>query len=834
MIRLRGGIEDPKAWLNIIYEGDYHGKWAGSKINDEGIIQRLKVAQQEAGFDCYVNLADISPTYPRGRKKTRKTDLIGTRWVWADFDPPKPSDDFDLEIWRTETFDALVKCDTVRIHYIIDSGRGFWAVAKLSKQVTPDDGDLVIRAYGQAVTAQTKIDYDRQSVDVSRIIRLPGTTNTKTKLVAQFHEALLPAEENLIDAEVWVEALKEKQQKELEEYKASTPDGSGKSTLSTTLREAIDKFNKDNVYNLNVCHELASQVEHVIGKSSGNYLEWAVEGRTSKSKGGLTCKLASGRFHIHSATLSNRFGIALPSPQASYDLLDMCVMAKFRTGGPTHTRHRTKRVDFLEEQGYYARKKTKQAVRTSIDASSDDDGIEAELEERKLIVDSELLQIAAGHTVPDRLMQETVSIWEENDWFNLVRLMAQKNDVPPAAVLMSTLVRCSAAVGGASESGVFRIGYSEPVPLCLYVILSGPVASGKTMSNKIAKRFSPQGIDGLNDGVNVVSAAGLAETYVIRDKETEHQTDTHTRAIFHYDEGEITSSRTTKEHGLAEGLRDIWSTGTLKQVRAEAKNTRHISNVGIGLTMGIQPGNHCAIIDDQWGLNERTLYAVVRDPYRLSKEDRRAIPDIPEMEQISPRVTTMCLEADDLLEEMRDAVADQSDMPDWAESIARKHGDLNLMKLSALMACIRDPLGMESSEVSIDDFRLGLLLMEMSNAARLLHEQAQTEKRAANQDAYLKKTVYKQRRTAEIKTELLEEDREDAESRAYVNIKKLAAKSDNGITLTEAQRKIPMSGSKAKELGMSISQLGRQILQEMIDDGVLEKRKKRYYLIHEE
>ena len=835
MTRLRTGIEDPKAWLSIIYGDEYQGKWAGSKIDEEGNVQRLHVPKSDPASDCYINLSDISTSYPRGRKKTRKTDIVGTRWVWADFDPPKVpiEGEFDasgnpkmqsvdgtvLDQWRTETFDTLLACETIRIHYLIDSGRGFWAVAKLSKQVPPDDADLVIRAYGQALSAQTKLEYDKQSVDVSRIVRLPGTINQKSKIAAQYYEVLIPEEENFIDADVWIDAIKEKQKREIEEYKPTRGPA-----LSLTLQEAITRFNNDHAYALGVCPELSAQVEHLQGKSAGAYLEWAVEGRTSKSKGGLTCKIASGRFHVHSATLSTRFGIALPNPSASYDLLDLCVMAKWQTGGPTHIQHRTCRVDFLEETGYYQRKKAKSEPIAEL--------LEDDLEETKKIVDN-IWKIASGAEVPDRLMNEVVNIWEENRWFANVLLVAQKNDVPPAAVLMSVLVRCSAAAGGAVDGGVRRLGYDEPVPLSLYVILSGPIASGKTMSNKIAKRFCPLEINAMNDGINVVSAAGLAETYVIRDKETEHQTDSHSKAIFHYDEGDITSSRTTAEHGLASGLREIWSTGTLKQVRAEAKNTRHIANVGIGLTMGIQPGNHCAIIDDEWGLNERTLYAIVRDPQRLAKDDRRAIPDIPPMEKIHPRLTTLCVEADDLLEQLRDAVVEEFTLPEWAESVPRRHGDLNLMKLAALMGCIRDPMGIEDNEITIQDFRLGLLLMEMSNAAKSLHEEAQSQKRAASQDKNLVKTVHRQRRQAEIKADMLHTDKEDAESITWVNIKKLGYEAKDGFTITEAQRKCAISGTKAKDIGTTVSQFTRDILQEMMDEGMVEKRKKRYYLIHE-
>ena len=833
MARLRMGSENPKAWLAVIYGDEYHGKWAGTKIDDEGNVLRLKVPQADPEHDCYINLADISPTYPRSRKKTRKTDIVGTRWVWADFDPPK--DIADLDAWREATFDLLISCDTVRIHYVIDSGRGFWALANLDAQVSADDGDLLTRAYGKALAKQLDLPYDKQSVDVTRIVRLPGTVNRKTGVCAQFHEVLAPASENQLDSKTWLEALKEQQEKILEEYQAAKKSSSD--SISLSLREAINKFNSDNAFDLSVSMELSTQVEHLQGKPHGDYLTWAVEGRSSKSKGGLTCKLATGRFHIHSETLSSRFGIADPDPRASYDLLDLCVMAKWRTGGPANSDHRKKRILFLTEAGYYQYVKSSKTSKTEkANKASDDDDLELQPLKKKEVQDKDsLLLIAAGLHVPDRLLESHVSIWEENDWFAQVLLMAQKNRVAPAAMLMSTLVRCGAAAGGAIEGGVKRIGFDEAVSLTLYVILSGAVGTGKTMANKIAKRFCPLDIDSMRDGVNIMSAAGLAEAFIERDIETERQVNFHKAAIFHFDEGDITSSRTAAEHGLASGLREIWSTGALKQVRASAKYTRYVEDVGIGLTMGIQPGNRCAIVDDSWGLNERTLYAIVSDPKRPTREERLAIPDVPNMVAVQPRRLILSKKVDDCLEELQDALMDSTTLPDWAGDLSRKHGDLNLMKLSALMACIRDPEGFDSDEVNVEDFRLGLLLMEMSNAARSLHEYEQAQSRSEINEKTVIRRAHEQILKEDIVSERQESALQDAMERTEFNIIK---KSDSKeFTFSQACNWCSKSTAWLSQRGIKRADFVREIIDKMVLEGSVTstgERNKKYLVIHKD
>lgn len=824
LARLRMGAENPKAWLAVIYGDEYHGKWAGTKIDAEGTVLRLRIPQGEEGFDCYINLAVVSPTYPRSRKKTRKTDIVGTEWVWADFDPPKDilDDDVELEAWRDTAFHSLISCDTVRIHYVIDSGRGFWGLAKLDTQVSPDDGDMLIRAYGQALAKQTGLAYDKQSVDVTRIVRLPGTVNTKTQITAQFHEVLLPEEENLLDTATWLEALHEQKKKELEEYQAA-PKSAG---LTHSLREAITNFNDDNKFNLGVDSALVACVEHLQGKPMGNFLTWAVEGRSSKSKGGLTCKIASGRFHIHSETLSSKFGITNPDPQSSYDLLDLVVMARHRTGGPSNPDHRKRRTEYLTESGYY------RAVKLEPRDTSDD----LELEEKPVVVNRDresLMLVASGLHVPDRLNGTAVNIWEENKWFGEVLLMAQKNRAAPAAVLMSTLVRCGAAAGGALEGGVRRVGFDEPVSLALYVILSGAVGTGKTMANKVAKRFCPLDIDTVRDGINVLSAAGIAETYIHRDAETDRQVDFSRIAIFHYDEGDVTSSKTTIEHGLASGLREIWSTGSMKQVRASAKYTRLIEEIGIGLTMSIQPGNRCAIVDDRWGLNERTLYAVVHDPQRPTREERLAIPEIPTMHQLQARRTILTKEVDDCLEDLQDALLDNTAFPAWAGELSRRHGDLNLMKLSALMTCIRDPEGMEGEEVTVEDFRLGLLLMEMSNAARSLHEFEQTDIRTAQKQSSIAQQAHAQVLKEEIIAERQDNVLEDVAERTEFNIIK-KGREHGEFTMSQACNWCSKNNTYFARLGMKRADFVREIVEKMVLEKSLEPRGKKFVVIYQD
>ena len=467
------GKTSPQDWLTVIYGDDWRVRWAGTRIGEDGAVERLR--DPEGAGDRYAVLSDINFPLPSERRKVRKSDVEGTRWLWADFDPPSKAP----ESWREAAFQALTGCDL--IHYVIDSGRGFWAVSRLERQVSKTDGERLLKAYSQKITEETGLEHDRTVCEISRIVRLPGTTNSKTNRTAQY----FTLREGSIDPHKWLTKLKNEEAKAVEEYT---------NRASEALETAIKDFN--NIAPNISATELISEVENPIPKPEGEYLTWAVADRTSKSTAGLTYKISTGRFHIHSETLSRRFGITDPNPESSYDLLDLCVMSRWGTGGPqNHPYHGRKRVEFLKGEGRL------------------DEEIPSPLE------GPDLMRIASGLEVPDRLSGEIVNIWKEHDWLGKVRMVAQRNRAAPSAVLMGMMVRTGASAGGSITGGVTRINFGRPVSLALYVVLSGSVGSGKTLSNSVARDFCPLNIEPVVDGINVVSAAGLAETYIMRDEE---------------------------------------------------------------------------------------------------------------------------------------------------------------------------------------------------------------------------------------------------------------------------------------------------------------------------
>ena len=299
-------------------------------------------------------------------------------------------------------------------------------------------------------------------------------------------------------------------------------------------------------------------------------------------------------------------------------------------------------------------------------------------------------------------------------------------------------------------------------------------------------------------------------------------------AVFHYDEGDVTSGKVTGDFGLASALREIWSTGSLKQGRGSASATRMISNVGIGLTMGIQPGNHCAIIDDQWGLNERALYAIVYDPDRPSYEERLHIPEIEPMESIEPRSSILSHQVDQFIEELQDALIDDKELPDWAQSISRRHGDLNLMKLAALASCFRNPDAMIPTTVEFEDFRLGLLLAEMSHASRQLHEQEQTKKR----DEDMKKSIKTQTNQKALADAMEATSIENRLEKAKIatRMKIISQSNGEGFTKTQANNWCSLSSAKLSQMGFKRGEFITEILEDLEAQGAIDVRDGRFYL----
>jgi hypothetical protein len=147
---------------------------------------RKWVAKQ--GDDCkfYFSPANIKP----GGNQTRKEDMLSSEWVWADLDP-RIGEDLDAE---RVAMDIMLgdEISAPAPTMIIDSGRGKWGLWKLSTPYLFDGpgGDAtlafeaVLRGLGQAFAPYG----DRAVKNINRVVRLPGSVNSKTGATASVTE----------------------------------------------------------------------------------------------------------------------------------------------------------------------------------------------------------------------------------------------------------------------------------------------------------------------------------------------------------------------------------------------------------------------------------------------------------------------------------------------------------------------------------------------------------------------------------------------------------------------------------------------------------------------
>jgi hypothetical protein len=131
-----------------------------------------------AGRDVYVTACTF-----KGKKKLA-SEAVAAPGLWLDLDPPKDRP-VDLIEWRSDALLAVTSC-TPSPTLIVDSGRGLWGfwLASLPVALDAENGRLV-RA-GNAALAARFARFGADSVgDLARLVRLPGTTNTKTGRVAR-------------------------------------------------------------------------------------------------------------------------------------------------------------------------------------------------------------------------------------------------------------------------------------------------------------------------------------------------------------------------------------------------------------------------------------------------------------------------------------------------------------------------------------------------------------------------------------------------------------------------------------------------------------------------
>lgn len=106
--------------------------------------------------------------------KPSKSDCLGSRWAWVDLDPPKGLlDNRALEDWRAGQLAALDAGNLPRPSVVINSGRGVWALWRLTRRITPDEAEAINRALAERLGAD-------HCHNIDRVARVPFTRNRKT------------------------------------------------------------------------------------------------------------------------------------------------------------------------------------------------------------------------------------------------------------------------------------------------------------------------------------------------------------------------------------------------------------------------------------------------------------------------------------------------------------------------------------------------------------------------------------------------------------------------------------------------------------------------------
>jgi putative DNA primase/helicase len=140
-------------------------------------------------------------------KKATKADIAEVRRLWSDRDPPKDANGTTingeaLATWRDEQWRQMDQPPggTPPATWIIDSGRGFQRMWQLT-QALPVDGPngtatLKVEALNRGLAQAYGSDFSVCNID--RILRLPGTVNTRTgqraSVLAYAPERIYPAD----------------------------------------------------------------------------------------------------------------------------------------------------------------------------------------------------------------------------------------------------------------------------------------------------------------------------------------------------------------------------------------------------------------------------------------------------------------------------------------------------------------------------------------------------------------------------------------------------------------------------------------------------------------
>lgn len=235
-----------------------------------------------ADKDIYFVIGDRDdPALPG---KPRKRDMIGSRWAWADLDPPKAiNTQAELELWRAEKLQELDRSGLPQPHIIVNSGRGLWSFWRLSRPVDVEEAEAKNQALAQRLGGD-------KCHNIDRVARVPFTRNSKTGIVASVLRE--------VDGEIAPDALP-----------LSAPAGSPVRSAPSELEIGVSLASLDDLDRWNVDSRLRRIIEH------GRDPENPKQGDDSRSAWVWDCILGLMRHGVPAETIlallvDHRWGIS--------------------------------------------------------------------------------------------------------------------------------------------------------------------------------------------------------------------------------------------------------------------------------------------------------------------------------------------------------------------------------------------------------------------------------------------------------------------------------------------------------------------------------------------
>jgi hypothetical protein len=163
---------DGQLYVNLAAIGDagYIGEsltLAELRTTDE--LQEFIDKHQAKRRNIYYGLNLLHRRPAKG--KASKRDVAAAIWfVHADCDPPPW---VNLSDWRGKKKKQLDKCD---LSALVDSGGGYQVIYKLVDSVSHDRAEQINKSF-----VNGELHADKAATDVSRLLRMPGTTNFPNK-----------------------------------------------------------------------------------------------------------------------------------------------------------------------------------------------------------------------------------------------------------------------------------------------------------------------------------------------------------------------------------------------------------------------------------------------------------------------------------------------------------------------------------------------------------------------------------------------------------------------------------------------------------------------------